>query len=112
AAFSAGYEDFYEFGDLLQLRALPAGTGAPQRGSRVGAENSRQETEHAGIFAASRATVVSEGLCAAGAAEVADQVVCAVENPLISSFPFLEKAVYLLVVGVYPPTPKLLESPY
>ncbi len=51
-SLSAGYEDFYEFGDLLQLRALPAVAGPGRRGARVGPEDSRQEADDAGVPAA------------------------------------------------------------
>ena len=60
-ALPAGDDDFHVIGDLLQLRLLSCGTRKGRRSPRMGAEDSRQETDHARISAASRTSLVPQG---------------------------------------------------
>ena len=53
-----GDPDFDDFRNLLLLCAVPAVAGTPCRGPRMVEEDSRQKADHAGISAASGATVV------------------------------------------------------
>ena len=56
----AGDCDLHVIGDLLQLRDVSFRTGQKRRGPRVGAEDSRQEADHARILASPRTSLVPQ----------------------------------------------------